>query len=270
MAKVTYGPPISEARGKAGDNVFTHTRGGNVARALSLEAGGVGPHNLLGTSHPDTIPATPPTRGDLITGQAATPLWQRLPKGTPGQVLACDADDALWTTPKDGMIFAQTELIELLGDQASGTLLAPNTGSKTIPANTLAVGSTYLTHLSGYYLKSPDGNDYLQLQLFLNAITLYGTQQNYEYPPAGYPHPWWIEFVSICHTIGSTETIATTARGKFQITPTTAWFPEDYPTHIEIDTTIDQVFDVKAFWYYHNQVAGKIATATATIQRLAL
>ena len=96
MAKITYGPIVSEARGKAGDTVFTRTRGGNVARALSIHAGPVGEHKLLSGEHTDTTPATPPTRGDLITGQAAVTLWKRLAKGTQYKVLQGGALELLW------------------------------------------------------------------------------------------------------------------------------------------------------------------------------
>lgn len=36
MAKVTFGPAVSEARGKIGDTMFQRSRGGNTARALRL------------------------------------------------------------------------------------------------------------------------------------------------------------------------------------------------------------------------------------------
>jgi hypothetical protein len=35
MAKVTFGPIVSDARGKIADTIFTRARGGNVARSLS-------------------------------------------------------------------------------------------------------------------------------------------------------------------------------------------------------------------------------------------
>jgi hypothetical protein len=59
-------------------------------------------HNLLSTTHLDTIPASPPVRGDLITAQnltsptSVTPAWARLPIGTTGQLLLSDGIDALW------------------------------------------------------------------------------------------------------------------------------------------------------------------------------
>jgi hypothetical protein len=65
-------------------------------------------HNLLSTTHLDTIPASPPVRGDVITAQNQTsptgvnPSWARLPLGTNGQVLTSNGTDALWATPAGG------------------------------------------------------------------------------------------------------------------------------------------------------------------------
>jgi len=58
--------------------------------------------DLLSTTHLDTIPASPPVRGDLITAQnltsptSVTPAWARLPLGTSGQLLLSNGIDALW------------------------------------------------------------------------------------------------------------------------------------------------------------------------------
>src|SRR5215468_480992 len=53
---------------------------------------------LLNTSLFNDVTAAGPTRGDLITGQGATPKWQRLAKGTAGQCLQMDgtATDIAW------------------------------------------------------------------------------------------------------------------------------------------------------------------------------
>jgi len=53
--------------------------------------------NLLSAFHADTTAGTV-VRGDLITGQAATPKWQRLAKGAANQVLKMDASatDIVW------------------------------------------------------------------------------------------------------------------------------------------------------------------------------
>jgi hypothetical protein len=98
VAKVIHGPIVSEARGKIGDTVFIRSRGGSVARALSLAAGGAGPHNLLSVTHPDTGPASPPPRGSIITGQEVATVWKELALGAAGEFLGSDGADALWCT----------------------------------------------------------------------------------------------------------------------------------------------------------------------------
>lgn len=102
MAKITHGPTLSNARGKIGRAVFTKTRGGNVAKALSIAAEGVGPHNLLSTAHPDTTPATPPARGSLIVAQTAAPKWKELTLGANTHVLTSDGTDAKWAAAAGG------------------------------------------------------------------------------------------------------------------------------------------------------------------------
>jgi hypothetical protein len=98
MAKVIHGNAVADVRGKVGDIVFNRARGGNVVRALSLTAGGVGPHNLLSASHLDTTPGTPPARGSLITGQEAVTKWKELTLGASGSRLISDGTDATWAT----------------------------------------------------------------------------------------------------------------------------------------------------------------------------
>lgn len=60
-------------------------------------------HNLLSATHGDTT-AGSVARGDLITGQGASPKWVRLAKGTANQVLAMDgtATDVTWITLSGG------------------------------------------------------------------------------------------------------------------------------------------------------------------------
>lgn len=72
--------------------------------ALCVPGGVAGLHNLLSTTHPDTVPASPPTRGDLITGQnltspsGVTPAWGRLALGSNGKCLVSNGTDAVWDT----------------------------------------------------------------------------------------------------------------------------------------------------------------------------
>src|SRR4029077_17074758 len=67
-----------------------------------------GAHNLLSTTHLDTIPASPPVRGDIITAQNQTsptgvnPSWARLPLGSNNFVLTSNGVDAIWAPVASG------------------------------------------------------------------------------------------------------------------------------------------------------------------------
>ena len=69
----------------------------NGSNWINQAPSGGSSHNLLSATHPDTTAATV-TRGDLVTGQGATPKWTRLAKGTAGQCLQMDgsAADIVW------------------------------------------------------------------------------------------------------------------------------------------------------------------------------
>lgn len=54
-------------------------------------------HHILSVSHGDTTAAAV-VRGDIITGQGATPVWARLAKGAAGTVLSSGADEPAWAT----------------------------------------------------------------------------------------------------------------------------------------------------------------------------
>ena len=81
-----------------GDVLLCDPLGPNSDTACSGSGGGLTPHNLLSVTHPDTTPFTPPNRGDIITGQFASPntKWTRLGVGTANQLVSTDATDVLW------------------------------------------------------------------------------------------------------------------------------------------------------------------------------
>ena len=85
--------------------------GGLIAGA----GGGVVPHNLLSTTHPDTLAASPPTRGDLLVANS-TPAWARFAKGAVGTFLQMGASDPAWSA--DGSTLTGLNATSL----ASGTV----------------------------------------------------------------------------------------------------------------------------------------------------
>lgn len=82
------------------NNQFLQFNGTSLVWATP--ASGVGNHNLLSATHPDTTPGTV-ARGDLMTGQGVTPTWSRLALGLSGQYLRSLGGDAVWgsITPGD-------------------------------------------------------------------------------------------------------------------------------------------------------------------------
>lgn len=70
----------------------------NGAGALPTWQAAASPtHNLLSATHSDTTAAAV-VRGDIITGQAASPLWKRLAIGTSGQFVRSDGTDVAWSS----------------------------------------------------------------------------------------------------------------------------------------------------------------------------
>lgn len=60
-----------------------------------------GAHAILSATHSDSTSASV-VRGDLITGQGATPTWTRLAIGASGKYLKSDGTDASWADPPAG------------------------------------------------------------------------------------------------------------------------------------------------------------------------
>ncbi len=70
---------------KAGAGVTITPTANDITIAATGGGGGVGPHELLSASHPDTVIGTP-AKGDLVVG-AGSSLWQQLAAGSVGDVL---------------------------------------------------------------------------------------------------------------------------------------------------------------------------------------
>jgi hypothetical protein len=115
--------PVTEAHGGTGKT--TYAKGdllvglpnhkldklavGADGRALEVVSGTpawVDPaHAVLSADHTDTTPAAV-VRGDIITGQDATPKWKRLAKGIAGYVLRMGANEPEWADPAHNVLSA--------------------------------------------------------------------------------------------------------------------------------------------------------------------
>jgi hypothetical protein len=84
----------------ADTNNRLYTDGTNLywESATIVGAGGTTtPHNLLSSTHPDTLAASPPIRGDLVVANS-TPVWARFSIGAAGTVLRSTGTDPAWST----------------------------------------------------------------------------------------------------------------------------------------------------------------------------
>lgn len=90
---------LTEITGDELDFVFDALSAGFLMKVsegtYTVSASSVAPHALLSASHNDSVTHAV-VRGDLVVGNS-TPAWERLPKGTNGSLLTCNATDTAWS-----------------------------------------------------------------------------------------------------------------------------------------------------------------------------
>jgi hypothetical protein len=84
-----------DTTGKSDGQVLTYSATSKKWKPQTPSGGG-GTHNLLSTTHPDTLPASV-VIGDMVYGNG-TPLWARLPIGSVNQVLGVASGLPTWVT----------------------------------------------------------------------------------------------------------------------------------------------------------------------------
>jgi hypothetical protein len=70
-----------------------------VGGVLAWDPSSSANHNLLSSTHAD-VTAASVSRGDIITGQGASPAWSRLAIGSQGQILQAGANEVGYTSYK--------------------------------------------------------------------------------------------------------------------------------------------------------------------------
>lgn len=95
VQKNTAGTGVTIVSTRLDENGAYNGRGETT---ISVTPGTYAPftHSLLSSTHADTTAASV-VRGDIITGQGATPKWTRLAKGSLNQALLMGADEPAWT-----------------------------------------------------------------------------------------------------------------------------------------------------------------------------
>ncbi len=129
-------------------------------------------HNLLSSSHGDTTAASV-ARGDIITGQTASPLWKRLAIGTQYQVLQAGATEPLWGALNLAQSAAVTGILptgnlpaSIVYNNIANSITAPSSGNppitvnaaSTVPAPTFTGSGLNDASLTGnYFFTQPCG-----------------------------------------------------------------------------------------------------------------
>lgn len=110
--------------------------GGLIAGA----GGGVTPHNLFSTTHPDTVVGSP-VRGDVIIANS-TPAWTKLARCTSGNYIGSNGTDTVCAT-------SAAAFTAIPGGQITGTIAAVSGVNLTnLNASNLASGTVPLAQLA--------------------------------------------------------------------------------------------------------------------------
>jgi len=138
-------------------------------------------------------------------------------------------------------------------------------GTRTNPANTLAIGDTYHLHMSG--LVQTDGKGHgMTFRLKMGATTLMATNSD-DWDAGGTPTFWELEVDFVIRTIGS---LGTMIGGGMVTFSEDSWWKDagsfSTTSDLAVNTTISNTFDVTAQWDNAN-ANNVLTTQVATITR---
>jgi hypothetical protein len=137
-------------------------------------------HNLLNAVHPDTTAAAC-VRGDIITGQGASPLWTRLAKGNQYSVLGMGANEPAWSGfLLDGTAGGKVNFAVTNGKVL--TLTATDDYNATVPATGTVALATGIAGGQTVYGGTASGNN-LTLSSTIHATkgkVLFGANSAYD------------------------------------------------------------------------------------------
>ncbi len=106
--------------GTAGTTLYVKESGAGNTGWVAYASGVAGTaHVLLSATHTDAIAAAV-VRGDLITGQGATPKWTRLARGGANTILKSNGTDPAWSSDATGLVNVPAGA--LVGDVAAARL----------------------------------------------------------------------------------------------------------------------------------------------------
>jgi hypothetical protein len=234
----------------------------------------VTPHNILSTTHGDTLADTV-VRGDLLTGNA-TPKWGRLAKGTSGNLLGYNATDVVSNTLAGwGIQATLTNPVTGTGAQyyvplwgAGGTRLGNSILQQDAAGTTIGIGGVpddaFTAKFYGDALYLGHNTKYGLIPLVLGfsynqypAIT-YNCQFQVG-PPAGYKYYGndYASMIMANYDYGSLQPVAWNFRSA----------PNGTAGNAISWTTVANLFNNGNFWIYGSDVNGmgfSVVNAAAT------
>lgn len=164
------------------DNVFYYR---TAAEILSDIGASPAAHNFLAATHADTTAASC-VRGDIITGQGATPKWTRLAIGTNGYFLKSNGTDAAWAahgltyTDVSAAPAAHGVTVNYLPYANAATTWATTTIQYASATGNYAIGASPLSYSRLYsYVTNTNATYYGIFSQIIPPVTANGTYNNY-------------------------------------------------------------------------------------------
>jgi len=182
-------------------------------------------------------------KNNLTIGQIGTEYVHPSTRGTTGQYLKLNGSNMEWTNEvlapeRGGIVFSQTVNKNVSNTNVETSLIGAGTGTLSIVANTLQVGSVIRFTSRGQ--GDLDGNDILNMRSKLgttlltnisNGTTTMGPNQEWEY-----------NFIGVVRTVGVTGSISCYANLRYNIEATLREFDTSTLVPVTIDTTLTQSF----------------------------
>lgn len=174
-------------------------------------------------------------------------------------------DWRVWITPDlretHAGLFTQTEDVTVANTVTETTLLGAGSGSVTIPANMLQVGTTLKIFLRGY-VSTVAGSDDPDIRIYWDTVELFDTGFN---TPASALTNAYIdaEVMLTCRSVGATGTVVVS--GLFHVDQDT--YPVVNTSAVTIDTTADADIDITCEWDAAD-VANTVTAQIVTIERV--
>lgn len=150
-----------------------------VTHRLLTQATASATHAMLSATHSDSTAASV-VRGDIMTGQGATPKWTRLAIGTAGKVLISDGNDVAWSTSALGTAaYVATTAFEASGAVATHAALLTGVHGLAITAGKVLTVQDNVT-ITGALgtMAYVAATDYVAKALFDAHTILYATTDN--------------------------------------------------------------------------------------------